>query len=202
MSAHHHAAEGRNAHCARTSRACVERFSPCSPWFIYVEVRRVDWVAITNWMFGRLWKICAILVDTISSSMAVSSWFNRFDGNLPQVLFYARIFADLLGRPATLCAQPSVNTMGALAGLRLIFVPYFFLVIFRVFPTARVFLITGVLGFSFLSGYIVTLCYQVAPQLVPNTNNATKLLTKLLNVCFGGAVLFGLLSSLALSDLQ
>merc|ERR1711862_377731 len=54
------------------------------------------------------WPICLSIVLTVSSSMAVASWFNRVESqdpnnqSLPQVLFYTRLVADLLGRPATL----------------------------------------------------------------------------------------------------
>ena len=55
--------------------------------------------------FYQVWPLCLAIFLTVASSMAVASWFNRVPSNhrnLPQVLFYTRLLADLLARPTTL----------------------------------------------------------------------------------------------------
>ena len=157
--------------------------------------------------------------------MSIASWFNRVQSvdpaftALPQVLFYTRILADLLGRPATLLLTTTTDNddkptlsflyIGLLASLRLIFVPYFFLAYAtsnNKVPRSDVAVIAGVAAFAFSSGFVVTLCYQEAPSVllssgarqVDSSFNATKQ-ARLLNVCFSASVVLGLMGSLVLS---
>lgn len=129
------------------------------------------------------WPLCVAIFLTVASSMAVASWFNRVPSTskhhpemLPQVLFYTRLFADLLARPSTLLlptnnypeSPPERHTLWYLLGLvfvRLFFVPYFFLYTTSSwFPRSDCLMTLGVFAFAFSSGFITTWVYQLAPK--------------------------------------
>ena len=166
---------------------------------------------MSQWLslLQQSWPLCVAIFLTVGSSMAVASWFNRVPShasppnpNLPQVLFYTRLFADLLARPATLLLPTATNnnntkatvwSLTSLVVLRLLFVPYFFLYCTAepsskhgssVVATIRHFrgdmmMILGVFGFAFSSGFITTWVYQLAPQYCRtttrnNTNGSTS----------------------------
>jgi hypothetical protein len=87
-------------------------------------------------LWNKTWPACFAIMITVASSMSVASWFNRVESEdldntaFPQVLFYTRLLADLLGRPATLLnmTRPkSIVSLVAISVLRLGFVPVFFL---------------------------------------------------------------------------
>jgi hypothetical protein len=140
----------------------------------------------------QIWPLCLATFLTVASSMAVASWFNRVPSthpNLPQVLFYTRLFADLLARPTTLLlptatdddtnmanVETSSDRSGtnnrALTGLvsltlfRLLFVPYFFWYTDANQASKRgdILMVLGVFGFAFSSGFVTTWVYQLAPR--------------------------------------
>lgn len=192
------------------------------------------------------WPLCLAIFLTVASSMAVASWFNRVPSTskhhpemLPQVLFYTRLFADLLARPSTLLlptnndpeSPPERRTLWYLLGLvgvRLFFVPYFFLYTTSSwFPRSDCLMTLGVFAFAFSSGFITTWVYQLAPKYckaIPVTSSEQESLlqqgapqqqqstagdallllqqTNLLNVCFSASVLLGLIGSLSLSGMD
>lgn len=166
--------------------------------------------------FARLWNtswpVCVVIILTVASSMSVSSWFNRVESqdptnvSFPQVLFYTRLFADLLGRPVTLLATPkSIVILNILSLTRLSFVPIFFLYTStNVIPTSDIWIVVGVFLFSFSSGYLVTLSYQLAPSLLSDHERERNLMkqTNLINVCFSASVLLGLTSSIVVMGLM
>jgi hypothetical protein len=149
-----------------------------------------------------------VIILTVGSSMSVSSWFNRVQSqdptntSFPQLLFYTRLFGDLLGRPLTLFAAPkSIVTLNILSLTRLSFVPFFFLYTStNLIPTSDFWIVVGVFVFSFSSGYLVTLSYQLAPSLLSDHERERNLMkqTNLINVCFSASVLLGLTSSIVL----
>jgi Nucleoside transporter len=180
-------------------------------------------------IFWTSWPLCLATFSTVASSMAVASWFNRVPSAhpgmvkiLPQLLFYTRLFADLLSRPCTLWLprpdeqdpKQSLTCLMVLVFVRLIFVPYFFLycVTPSLFPQSDMAMTVGVFGFAFSSGFITTWVYQLAPrycvtnvdgqqtqeQQHPKDDMVLKQ-TNLLNVCFSVSILFGLVGSLSLS---
>jgi len=143
--------------------------------------------------FYQTWPLCLATFLTVASSMAVASWFNRVPSanpNLPQVLFYTRLFSDLLARPATLwlpreeAATPDNSNDNnnfqrrSLVGLlmltfvRLLFVPYFFWYTLTTqrstYPNSTlhgdIAMVLGVFGFAFSSGFVTTWIYQLAPR--------------------------------------
>jgi hypothetical protein len=156
------------------------------------------------------WPCCVSIMVTVASSMSVASWFNRVKSSdplnqaLPQVLFYTRLLADLFARPGTLLVKPSsAQCVLALSMFRLLFVPLFFVYTsVDYIPRSDFFLTCGVAVFAFSSGYIVTCCYQLAPSmLTTEQQNSTAKQVGLMNVCFSGSLLCGLMASFALSGI-
>lgn len=148
------------------------------------------------------WPACISIALAVGSSMSVASYFNRVTSqyannqSFPQLLFYTRLFADLLGRPATLfCSPKSATTLLTLSVFRLAFVPLFFLYITTNWiPKNDALATLGVFAFAFTSGYIATLSYQLAPALLRESERERNSIkqTSLVNVCFSAAVVGGL----------
>ena len=127
--------------------------------------------------------------------MALASW-----------LFYIRIASDLLGRLATILVPP--RTLKGLTWtclLRIFPVILFFLNAHNATPlhvglAADLLSIALVAIISFLSGYLVTGCFQLAPlalELHLREANVAKQ-ASLLTVSFSISAIVGLLSSFAL----
>jgi hypothetical protein len=168
---------------------------------------------IINMSFAQLWNqtraCCLILIVTLVPSFVVGSWFTRVQTDwiaLAQVLFYVRIGADFFGRLATIVVPPrSIPCLGWAALGRLVPTVLFFINA----RAAGVFL-SGMYGdilsivlvaiISFLSGYLVTGCFQLAPLGLPSEiremNSAKQ--ASLLTVAFSVAAIGGLVSSFVL----
>lgn len=156
-------------------------------------------------LWKSTWHICLAVMITVGSSMAAVSWFNRVQSqdptnqSLPQILFYTRLFSDLLGRPATLCLSvKSIRCIGALALIRLSFVPVFIIYISgNTIPKNDTLIILAVAGFAFSSGFLSTTCYQLAPSMITDNSQGTNSSKQagLINVCFAFSILSGLLLS-------
>ena len=62
----------------------------------------------TRVLWEKTRPACVVIIITVASSMSVASLLNRVksqnaeNASFAQVLFYTRLFGDLLGRPATL----------------------------------------------------------------------------------------------------
>jgi len=163
---------------------------------------------------GVLWRrtstLCWLIIVTVASSMSVGAWYNRVESQdpsynaLPQVLFYTRLIADLLARPATLCMKiRSTSFITMLSLLRLSFVPVFFLYASSdLIPKNDAAIVVGVFAFAFSSGYVVTACYQLCRRELSEDERCRNLgkQTSLVNVCFSGSVLLGLIFSLVLKS--
>lgn len=154
----------------------------------------------------QLWKktraAVMIVIMTVASSMTVAGWLNRVESEdptnqaFPQVLFYVRLFGDLLGRPATLYYTPtSISSRLELATcIRILFVPLFFVYVNTNFiPKNDIAAIFGIFAFAFSSGYLVTCSYQLAPLLLQNEERGRNLAKQngLINVCFSFSILLG-----------
>jgi len=166
--------------------------------------------------FSQLWKnswpCCLSLSVTVGSSIAVSSWFNRVQSSdpsnlsLPRVLFYTRLFADFLSRPATSFVniqKLSLKVVNFLACARLAFLPVFFIYTEKQWiPMSDISIIFGVAVFAFSSGFVATACYQLAPDFLPlnQKQNAPKQ-ASLLNVCFSVSIILGLMITFILVKL-
>jgi hypothetical protein len=165
--------------------------------------------------FHDLWKFsrscCLVLIVTLIPSFLVGSWFTRIQTDwiaLAQVLFYVRIGADFMGRLVTFVVPPrSIACLTWTASLRLVPVVLFFIhsttrhdILFFGYPSSDMISIVLVAVVSFLSGYLVTGCFQLAPQGLPGELRATNLAKQasLLTVFFSIGAIGGLMSSFAL----
>jgi Nucleoside transporter len=157
-------------------------------------------------LWKKSWSICFALMITVGSSMSVASCFNRVlsqnpsNTGFPQVLFYTRIVADLVSRPATLItSSPSKSMLIYASIVRLGFVPVFFVYAStNLIPRNDAGALFSVFAFSFSSGYLVTLSYQLAPTLLDDIDrekNRLKL-ANLMNVCFSLSVILGMITSI------
>jgi hypothetical protein len=160
-------------------------------------------------LFRISWPCCVSVMVTVASSMSVASWFNRVESAdpsihmLPQVLFYTRLFADLLGRLTTLLLKPCTGQcILILSFLRLLFVPYFFIYTSaneELIPRSDTLIISGVALFAFSSGFLVTAGYQLAPKILSSRHQLSRSkLAGLMNVCFSASLLVGMIVSFAL----
>jgi len=157
---------------------------------------------------------CLCMALTLVPSFLVGSWFTRVQSNwmeLAQVLFYVRIGSDLIGRFATILIPPaSIECAVWMAGLRCIVVVLFFAnasgssnFLPPLHPKARDALSIGlVASIAFCSGYLVTACYQLAPQQLPEcprvrAANVAKQ-SSLLTVAFSVSAIGGLVTSFVL----
>lgn len=162
----------------------------------------------------QLWKktrpAFMIVIMTVASSMTVAGWLNRVESEdptnqaFPQVLFYVRLFGDLLGRPATLYYTPtSISSRLELATcIRILFVPLFFVYVDTNFiPKNDIAAIFGIFAFAFSSGYLVTCSYQLAPLLLQNEERGRNLAKQngLINVCFSFSILLGFALTFAIA---
>jgi len=164
-------------------------------------------------IWGHSKRCCCILVVNLVPSFLVGSWFTQVETNwiaLAQVLFYVRIASDLLGRLATIVIpHQSIQVLTWIAGLRLFPVLLFFINSRGLIPflcgdcgsyNSDIFSIILVAVIAFLSGYLVTGCYQLAPQGLPSDLRDANLAKQasLLTVAFSVAAVGGLLSSFIL----
>lgn len=154
--------------------------------------------------FSELWtysKSCSnVLCVTLVPSFLVGSWFTHVQTEwmrLPQILFYTRIAADFVGRLATILVPPkSIDCLRWTAFVRLVPVVLFF----TWNEKNDMLTIALVATIAFLSGYLVTGCFQLAPQCLPTELRASNLSKQasLLTVSFSFAAICGLLGSFAL----
>jgi hypothetical protein len=127
--------------------------------------------------FKELWthsrSCCLVLIVTLVPSFLVGSWFTRVQTDwmaLAQVFFYVRIGADLLWRLATIIMPPrSIACVTWTAVLRVVPVILFFqhanvTTTTSSSRTSDAISIVLVAVISFFSGYLVTACFQLAPQ--------------------------------------
>ena len=119
---------------------------------------------------------CTIFSSILQSSFISYSYgcvlFDRTE--LPSILYFVRIFADLFGRPLGLLRRPSfvadVDGLLRVSVLRFVFSLYFYSIIVNVFyphefvisDTCHLLLIGFQMVFSALSGYLNCLTYEYA----------------------------------------
>eukprot|EP00531_Pseudo-nitzschia_arenysensis_P018161 CAMPEP_0116118950 /NCGR_PEP_ID=MMETSP0329-20121206/2382_1 /TAXON_ID=697910 /ORGANISM="Pseudo-nitzschia arenysensis, Strain B593" /LENGTH=579 /DNA_ID=CAMNT_0003612621 /DNA_START=129 /DNA_END=1868 /DNA_ORIENTATION=+ len=154
---------------------------------------------------------CLGMALTLVPSFLVGSWFTRVQTDwmqLAQILFYVRIGSDLIGRFATILIPPSsIECVVMTAGLRCIAVVIFFANASCKIPLRQQWdrdaLSIGLVVFiAFCSGYLVTSCYQLAPQqllvtpIVRAANVAKQ--SSLLTVAFAMSAIGGLITSFVL----
>ena len=162
----------------------------------------------------ELWRktrpSCVAVILVVSSSMFVASWFNRVESqyaermDLPQTLFYTRLLSDLLGRLVTVYLPlRSTSLLLFLSIVRLAVVPVFFMYISTDWiPRNDLAVIASVLLYAFGSGYLSTVCYQIAPLLLEPDERPVNVVQQagIINVCFASAIFVGVSSSLLLRE--
>jgi len=173
-------------------------------------------IGLLDLTYKQLWNTSSLcnltLINTLISSFLVGSWFTHVKTNfvaLPQWLFYTRIGCDFLGRIATIVvAKPaSVRNLFVSSIVRILPVVLFF-VNANVAPSTSSSFSTNdaislllAASIAFSSGYQVTGCFQLAPELIPlqqRERNVSKQ-TSLLNVSFSFAAFAGISLSLLFS---
>merc|ERR1740129_814307 len=117
---------------------------------------------------------------TVASSMVMGCYFSEVNTSsemLPQVLFFTRMFTDFFGRPAALFIPVNSDyKIFTFSLIRLALVPFYFVAAAADwFPTTDELLIGLVAFFSFTSGYIVTICFQIAPNYLPEGSDEAAL---------------------------
>ena len=161
-------------------------------------------------LLRRSSSYCWVLMVTLIPSFLVGSWFTRVQTNwmaLASWLFYIRIASDFLGRLATIVIPPrNLAYLSWTCLVRLIPVTLFFLNAHRSTPhgfAADFISMILVVIIAFLSGYLVTGCFQLAPmgleREIRQANVAKQ--ASLLTVAFAISANCGLVSSFALMAL-
>jgi len=162
---------------------------------------------LSYWEIFQDCKLCCFsLLITVSSSMAIGSFFTQIKSDsqsLPQMLFFTKLFTDVLGRPtALLISINSDYTISIISFIRLLLVPIFFLAATsdspEDFPNSDELLIGLVAFFAFTSGYIVTVCFQVGPSCLPDNCDESTITKQasLLNVFLCASIVLGVLLAL------
>lgn len=148
----------------------------------YACILPAQWLGnMIKFMFNFMYKddpiflavcpICVALMITMWSSIFQASFFAYVDSqrgwNIEQILYFTRLFSDLLGRPLTFLPRPSfIKTPDQL--LQVAMIRGFLLIIFFLytfipsFPQSDWFIVFFVACYSLSSGYIAVLCYEYA----------------------------------------
>jgi len=165
-------------------------------------------VELDYWTLTKKTAIhCTSLTVTLLASMLVGAYLNRVPSADPdnvefaQVLFYAKMIPDVLGRPFTILMKPKSEIFVlSITLLRLIYLPIFLIyTLTDILPRSDFWITLGLAVFSFFSGYIVTATYQLAPDnLSEDEKSNTPKQANVLNIVFSSSVLGGLLIGLIL----
>jgi hypothetical protein len=169
-------------------------------------------VGLSFWdLYKYTQTCCVVLLLTLAPSFLVGSWFTRVQTDwmqLAQILFYVKIGADFLGRLATIVLPPkNIACLSWTVALRMIPVVLFFvnargdnggLLFSNNYRDGLSIVLVAII--AFLSGYLVTGCFQLAPQGLPFDGLARNLAKQasLLTVAFSIAAIGGLVSSFTL----
>eukprot|EP00518_Triparma_eleuthera_P018358 CAMPEP_0197563174 /NCGR_PEP_ID=MMETSP1320-20131121/28249_1 /TAXON_ID=91990 /ORGANISM="Bolidomonas sp., Strain RCC2347" /LENGTH=470 /DNA_ID=CAMNT_0043124963 /DNA_START=188 /DNA_END=1597 /DNA_ORIENTATION=+ len=137
-----------------------------------------------------------VLFATIFSSIFSGSFFSKVPSvngpgaGLGQILYFTRLFSDLLGRIFTFLPRKflTVTHLTIICILRLLLLVIFFLYVLGLTPKNDVF-ITALVGVcAFQSGYNAVLVYELAGAKVADefegSNTASSVATKALNMSF------------------
>jgi len=150
-------------------------------------------------MSKKSWPCCISMIITVAPQMAICSWFAQVKTDwieLPQILFFIRLFFDLLGRPASLFCDTSMKNIQIMSFARLCLTPLFFVASEMGNDALVIFLDVF---FSFTCGYLVAAIYQVAPKLLTSEQSYyLSQQTGLLNTSLSISLVFGVVVSLSL----
>lgn len=142
-------------------------------------------------VYNDVLPLCFALVITMWCSIFQASFFAYVDSpvgrDIEQILYFVRLFSDLLGRPLTRLYRPSfiqTNQRLLMASmLRIVLMVLFFVYLFvPSFPRSDIYVSILVGIFSVLSGYFTVLIYEFAAR--GKDGAAQTYATQLLNICF------------------
>jgi hypothetical protein len=142
-------------------------------------------------VYNDVLPLCFALVITMWCSIFQASFFAYVDSpvgrDIEQILYFVRLFSDLLGRPLTRLYRPSfiqTNQRLLMASmLRVVLMILFFVYLFvPSFPRSDIYVSILVGIFSVLSGYFTVLIYEFAAR--GKDGAAQTYATQLLNICF------------------
>lgn len=160
----------------------------------YQEICAYTWPALLSLFLTVFGALCILPFYTYIPS-------SRGNENFSQLLFYVKLGADMIGRPCTVLLRVIHSKRGMVIAslIRVCFLPFFFLYTFGgdVIPKNDVVAAIGIGVFSFSSGFINTVAYQLAPTMIPvetQTTNGARV-ANVINTAFHAAVYGGLLIS-------
>lgn len=154
--------------------------------------------------------LCIALFVTMFCSIFQAAFFAFVDSkkqrNIEQILYFVRLFCDLLGRPLTRLKRPwflkkkEHVLKGALLRV-LIMVVFFLYISVPSFPQSDFFIIFIVAIFSVLAGYFTVLIYEFACKDYADEKKRT-FATSLLNISFQLAAFTSVISSVYVTNSQ
>lgn len=147
----------------------------------------------------RIWPCMLALFFTIFSNLFVMAFYTFVPSSngaeLGQILFFVKLFSDMLGRPSTVLCPFVKTTRLLLIGtfLRFAAVPVFFIYTFTdIIPRNDWVFCICVGVFSYTAGYLNTVCYQLAPNMLQG--NGAKI-ANVINTVFHAAIFMSLVGS-------
>lgn len=160
-------------------------------------------------LWNKSWIYCMCLILTLTSSNLVTSTFNRIPSEdpknegFPQVIFYTKMISDFVTRPSAYLIKPKSEVIALiLTALAFVTAPVFLLYLTDVIPDSDFWLMTAIILFSCLSAYVITACFQLAPEVLSTDEKVNTLKqSNLLSICFNLAALFGLLIGLVFYEI-
>jgi len=142
-------------------------------------------------VYNDVLPLCFALVITMWCSIFQASFFAYINSpsgrDIEQILYFVRLFSDLLGRPLTRFYRPAfiqTNQRLLMASIfRIILMILFFVYLFvPSFPRSDIYISILVGFYSVLSGYFTVLIYEFAAR--GKDGAAQTYATQLLNICF------------------
>merc|ERR1711862_588392 len=156
--------------------------------------------SMSYWEVYEVSKLCCFSIFlTVASGSSVGAYFTTVkcvSTTLPQTLFFVHLFGNFFGRPIALFLPVKSDfTLAILSLIRLLLVILFFIAgTAEWFPRNDKLLIILVAVLASMSGYLYTVCLQVAPTKLP-LNYEESSLTKqanMLNLFFSASMIFGI----------
>jgi len=168
----------------------------------FMPLDSADTAEVLNGTHSCRWA----LFWTIFASCFLGNFFSYVRSpsgvDIGTVLYFTRLFMDLLSRPVAMYGRPRLLQTGQhlyrASLIRMGFLTVFFLYIAGVIPLWDPFIIGFVAVFSFLSGYFSVFAYQIAQE-CSSTSSQCDMSSKLMNTAFQIATFSSAVSSVALT---
>jgi hypothetical protein len=159
-------------------------------------------------LYHDVYPLCIALIIVMWCSIFQASFFAYVSSprgrEIEQILYFTRLFADLVGRPLTRLPRPSFlktkNQLLIACTLRTsIMVLFFVYFLVPSFPQSDAFVIILVAAFSIMNGYFTVLIYEYAAAGRSKAEQTAA--TRLLNICFQGAAFAAVVMSVTITSL-